>query len=69
MAQTQKQQVLEFMRKNGSITQLDAYEIGYITRLSGIIYDLKYKDGYNIVTQMEQNPRTKKMYARYFLKE
>lgn len=37
MAQTQKQQVLEFMRKNGSITQLDAYEIGYITRLSGII--------------------------------
>lgn len=69
MAQTQKQQVLEFMRKNGSITQLDAYEIGYITRLSGIIYDLKHKDGYNIVTQMEQNPRTKKMYARYFLKE
>ena len=69
MAQTQKQQVIEFMRKNGSITQLDAYEIGYITRLSGIIYDLKYKDGYNIRTQMEQNPRTKKMYARYFLEK
>lgn len=69
MAKTQREQVIEYMEKHGSITQLEAYKIGYITRLSGIIYDLKYKYGYNIRTQMEQNQKTKKMYARYFLEE
>lgn len=69
MAKTQKEQVIEYMEKHGSITQLDAYEIGYITRLSGIIYDLKYKYGYNIRTEMEKNPKTNKVYARYYLEK
>lgn len=57
MPKTQIEQVIEYMEKNGSITQLEAYELGYITRLSGIIYNLKYKHGYNIRTQMEQSKK------------
>lgn len=60
MAKTQREQVIEYMKEHGSITQLEAYKLGYITRLSGIIYDLKYKDGLNIRTEMEKILRQKK---------
>lgn len=69
MAKTQREQVIEYMKEHGSITQLEAYKLGDITRLSGIIYDLKYKDGLNIRTEMEKNPKTKKVYARYYLEK
>ncbi len=69
MPKTQKEQVIEYMREKGSITQLEAYKLGYIMRLSGIIWTLKHKEGYNIKSKMEQNPETKKVYARYYLDE
>ena len=69
MARTQKEKVLEYIRKHGSISQFEAYKLGYITRLSGIIYYLKHEDGYKIRTKLEKNPKTQKVYARYFLEE
>lgn len=42
----QCQQIVQFLRENGTITTLDAFNIG-ITRLSSRIYDLKEK-GYSI---------------------
>ncbi len=69
MPKTQKEQVIEYMREKGSITQLEAYKLGYITRLSGIIWTLKHKEGYNIKSKLEQNPETKKVYSRYYLEE
>lgn len=45
----QRKDVLEYLQKHGSITQLDAYRKfpAPITRLSAVIYDLR-KQGYNI---------------------
>lgn len=50
----QRQRVIEYIKQNGSITQLEATEKLGALRLSAIIYDLKYKDGYNIKTEMEK---------------
>ena len=48
----QSMRVLEYMKKNGSITSIEAfYSIG-CTRLSGRIFDLK-KMGYNISSELE----------------
>lgn len=47
MATTQKEAVLNYMQKHGSITTLEAiHELG-VTRLSAKIFELK-KDGYDI---------------------
>lgn len=55
MKTTQSMKVLEYMKKHGRITSLDAIrEIG-CTRLSGRIYDLK-KMGYAIDKTMEDVP-------------
>lgn len=51
---SQKDRILNHLRKYGSITQKDAWELYGASRLSAIIYNLKYKDGYNIQTQMEK---------------
>lgn len=46
---TQRQDVLNYLRVHGSITQMEAYRVfdAPITRLSAVIYDLR-KAGYNI---------------------
>ena len=46
---TQKQQIYEYMKKNGSITTMQAFHIG-ITRLSARIWDLK-ADGVKIKSE------------------
>ena len=48
----QREDVLEYLREHGSITQLEAYKRfpAPITRLSAVIYDLR-KKGYNIVSE------------------
>lgn len=66
---TQKEAVLEYMKTNGSITQMDAYrEIG-TTRLGARINELR-KEGYCIITNTETSKtRTghHATYARYTL--
>ena len=48
---TQKEMVLEYMRRNGSISDMDAvYELG-VHRLSARIADLR-AENYDIVTNM-----------------
>ena len=49
---SQKERVLDYINKFGSITPKEAFEDLGAYRLSAIIYDLKYKDGYNIKTEM-----------------
>lgn len=47
---TKTDKVLRHLRKNGSITSLEAIELYNATRLSGIIYVLRNR-GYDIVTE------------------
>lgn len=47
---TQKQRILNHLKKFGSITQLEAIKLYWDWRLSDKIYRLK-KDGYNIKTE------------------
>ena len=48
---SQKEMVLEYIQRNGAITDMDAvYELG-VHRLSARIADLR-EDNYNIVTNM-----------------
>lgn len=63
--------ILRFLHEHGSMTSLDAYDNLYgvrCTRLSGRIKDLR-EAGYNIVTIMEENPKTGTRYGRYYLRE
>lgn len=62
---TQKEQILNHLKKNGSITTIVAFNRYQITRLSGRIFELR-KEGYEIETEMET--RKGKTYARYRLK-
>ena len=68
---TQKERVVEFITKEGSITSLDAFRELGCTRLSAVIFNLK-EDGYEFETKFE----TKKnrwgdpvSFARYSFKE
>lgn len=66
MIMTQNEQILEYMRENGSITPLEALkEIGCF-RLGARIYDLKH-EGHLIHSKNETN--NGKHYARYYLTE
>ena len=47
---SQKADVLEHLKKYGKITSMEAIKNYGATRLSAIIYDLRHKDGYDIVT-------------------
>ena len=71
MKRSQKQKVLDHIRKYGKITSLEAAIRYKITRLSARIYELRHDDGYDI-----QNRRiTKKTdgeyvtYDEYYLEE
>lgn len=46
---TQCEIILDHIQKHGSITDMEAYQLG-ICRLSGRIFDLREK-GYNITTE------------------
>ena len=63
---TQKQAVISYMKKYGSITTLDAFFDLGITRLAAVIHDLK-KDGYPIKSELvtEKTQYGYKTFARY----
>lgn len=49
---TQEERVLEYIRKHGKITTLDAFRDLGITRLSAKIFNLK-REGHNIVGEIK----------------
>ena len=63
--------ILDYMRKHGSITAMDAVQEFGCMRLAARISDLRW-DGYNIETELEvgknRNGETVR-YARYYLNE
>ena len=58
---SQKEAVLNHLKEYGSITSMEAIQNYGATRLSAIIFNLRYKDGYDIETHMET---TKNRYGR-----
>lgn len=52
---TQKEEILQFMREYGGITQKDATDYIGCTRLAARISDLR-RDGYNIVSGRRKVP-------------
>jgi hypothetical protein len=60
------------MKENGSITSWEAIREFGATRLSAIIYNLRYKEGLNIITK-NVNDKNRYgdpvSYARYYLEE
>ena len=66
---TECQKILEYMRKNGSITKLDAIKHYISFTLTQRVADLK-RHGYTIETKMEKPANyTGSAYARYILHE
>lgn len=63
---TQKDKVLNHLKKNGSITAIEAMNKYYIVDLAGCIRDL-IKLGVKIEKRWEKNPRTR--WIRYYLVE
>lgn len=66
------QLVRRHLQEFGSITSWEAIEKYGATRLSAIIYDLRYRDGMNIDTMMiEATDRygNTSQYAKYIYKE
>lgn len=55
MKQSQSKQILEYMKKHGSITSIEAVRHIGCLRLSGRIFDLR-QEGYPITTDMEVVP-------------
>ena len=48
---TQKETVLKHLKKHKKITSLDAFNMYGITRLSGVIFNLK-EEGHNITSKL-----------------
>lgn len=71
METNQKKKIIDYLKKNKSITPVDAmFDLG-IMRLAARMSDLK-KDGYNIQMEMETGKNRygePVRYARYSLKE
>lgn len=69
MKKSQSEQILEYMKENGSITPMDALLQFHCMRLGARIHDLKL-DGYAIRSEIEthksEDGRTSR-YARYTL--
>jgi len=67
---TQANRVLNYMRQYGSITTLEAFRDLGITRLSGVIFDLKKDYAISSKTESGRNRYGEKTsYSRYYLKE
>ena len=63
---SQKELCLRYLIDYGSITPLEALEAFGCFRLSAVIYDLRYEDGYKIETKINKNG---KPYAIYVLED
>lgn len=71
LGKSQTEDVLRFMREEGSITSMDAIREFGATRLSAIIFSLR-EQGYDIETHMEVGKNRyghTVEYARYVLNE
>ena len=69
--QTHEKMILQYMRKHGSITAMDAVREFGCMRLAARISDLRW-DGYNIETELEVGKNRQGdsvRYARYYLNE
>lgn len=69
--QTHEKMILQYMRKHGSITAMDAAREFGCMRLAARISDLRW-DGYNIETELEVGKNRNGdsvRYARYYLHE
>lgn len=67
---TQSKRVLDYMRQYGSITTLEAFRDLGITRLSGVIFDLRKSYVINSKTERSRNRYGEKTsYSRYYLEE
>ena len=67
---TQSKRVLGYMRQYGSITTLEAFRDLGITRLSGVIFDLRKSYVTNSKTEQSRNRYGEKTsYSRYYLEE
>lgn len=69
--QTHEKMILDYMRKHGSITAMDAIRDFGCMRLASRVSDLRW-DGYNIETVMESGKNRQGetvRYARYYLHE
>lgn len=67
---TQSKRVLDYMRQNGSITTLEAFKDLGITRLAGVIFELRKE--YTIISKTEESRNRygeKTAYSRYYLEE
>ena len=67
---SQNGRIIDYLAKNGSITQLDAMRDLGIMRLGARVFDLKER-GYNIQTVMVEDLNRfgePTRYARYYLK-
>lgn len=68
---TQKQRVLDYLEKFGSISSLEAFRDLGITRLSAVVFDLK-EDGHEFDTVTEHSKNRfgePTHFARYSLKK
>lgn len=67
---TQTNRVLNYMRQYGSITSLEAFRDLGITRLSGVIFDLRKSYAIGSKTESSRNRYGEKTsYSRYYLEE
>lgn len=66
--QTQINDILAYLKRNGSITSMEAIEHFHATRLAGVIFRLR-KLGYSITTETcnGKNDYGAYTYARYIL--
>lgn len=65
---TQCVRVLDYMREYGSITSLEAFRDLGITRLSGVIFELRKIYPINSITESSRNRYGEKTsYSRYYL--
>ena len=64
----QKEIILGHFKDYGNISTLEGYNKYKIMRVGSVINILR-NEGYNIQTKMETNKKSKKRYARYYIKE
>lgn len=67
---TQRSRVLMYMREYGSITSLEAFRDLGITRLSGVIFDLRKDHAIGSTTESSRNRYGEKTsYSWYYLED
>ena len=51
--ETQRELVLNHLQQHGSITSMEAFQLFGVTRLSAIIYELRHKEDYKVLSVFE----------------